>query len=69
MMTAYFSQLSMSMTGLFVRGFAEIAECLVSTRRLQVTHFLNQQYILLKVLHKFLILIAHLLFDFNFVKF
>lgn len=32
----YFSQLANSMTTFTVRGFAEIAECMVSIRRIQV---------------------------------
>ncbi|XP_051158203.1 ATP-binding cassette sub-family C member 4-like [Leptopilina boulardi] len=36
--SSYFAILSHTMSGMFVRGFAEIAECLVAIRRLQ--HFL-----------------------------
>ncbi|XP_003699290.2 ATP-binding cassette sub-family C member 4 isoform X1 [Megachile rotundata] len=36
--SSYFNILAHTMTGMFVRGFAEIAECLVAVRRLQ--HFL-----------------------------
>lgn len=32
----YFSQLANSLTTFTVRGFAEIAECMVSIRRIQV---------------------------------
>lgn len=36
--SSYFNILAHTMSGMFVRGFAEIAECLVAVRRLQ--HFL-----------------------------